>query len=420
MDQAMNTTTRDPVLDVAFCRSHFPAVQNGWTYLDNAGGSYVPRSVMERMSAFLGEYRNQPYEHFGPGKLAKDRLDATYSGIAELINADKEEVVIGPSTTANIFVLSQAVRKVISAGDEIIVTNQDHETNIGAWRRLGEFGVKIVEWKIDPETGLLSMGDLRRLISKRTKLICITHASNVVAAINPIAEIAALAHDAGARVCVDGVAYAPHALVDVKALDVDFYFFSLYKVYGPHLGVFYGKREAVEETANQNHFFYEGHRPQMLHPTGDQYEAVGAASGILDYFDSVYAHHFGDGESSIRKRTARIFDLFEAAELASGAKLMNYLTSKRGVRVLGPQTGDRTKRMPTIAFTAGNKSSKEIATSLAKKKIAVAFGNFYSVRCLEALGIKDLSDGVVRISLVHYNTLQEVDRVIEALEAALG
>ena len=134
----MNTTARKPALDVAFCRSHFPAVQNGWTYLDNAGGSYVPRSVIERMSAFLGECRNQPYEHFGPGKWAKDRLEASYSGIAALINADREEVVIGPSTTANVYVLSQAVRRMISAGDEIIVTNQDHETNIGAWRRLEE------------------------------------------------------------------------------------------------------------------------------------------------------------------------------------------------------------------------------------------------------------------------------------------
>ena len=206
----------------------------------------------------------------------------------------------------------------------------------------------------------------------------------------------------------------------MKALDVDFYFFSLYKLYGPHLGVFYGKREAVAETANQNHFFYERQRPQSLHPTGDQYESVGAASGILDYLSAVYTHHVVDTEGSVRERAARVFDLFESSELASGTKLMNYLTSKKGVRVLGPQTGDRTKRMPTIAFTAKDKTSKEVATSLAKKKIAVAFGNFYSVRCLEALGIKDLSDGVVRISLVHYNTLQEVDRVIEALEAALG
>lgn len=380
----------------------------------------MPRSVIESMSAFLGEYRNQPYEHFGPGKLAKDRLNAAYSGIAELINANRDEVVIGPSTTTNIYVLSQAVRKMVAPGDEIIVTNQDHETNIGAWRRLSEIGVRIVEWRIDSDLGLLSVDDLEGLISKRTKLVCITHASNVVAAINPIAEIAALAHDAGARVCVDGVAFAPHALIDVKSLDVDFYFFSLYKLYGPHLGVFYGKREAVAETDNQNHFFYEDHRPQMLHPTGDQYESVGAASGILDYLSSVYTHHFGDDEKSIRERAARVFDLFESAELASGTKLMNYLTSKRGVRVLGPRTGDRTMRMPTIAFKAENKRSQEIAISLARNKIAVAFGNFYSVRCLEALGIKDLSDGVVRASLVHYNTLQEVDRLIEGLEAALG
>jgi cysteine desulfurase family protein (TIGR01976 family) len=406
-------------LDIEFCRAHFPARGNDWTYLDNAGGSYVTRFVIDRMSAVFAECRNQPYGHHGPGKAMQDRLELAYTSMAQLINAERDEIVIGPSTTANIYVLSQALRPMLSAGDQIIVTNQDHEANIGAWRRLREFGVEIVEWRIDPQEGLLSLDELRRLITSRTRLICVTHASNVIAAINPIAAVAALAHEVGARICVDGVAFAPHALVDVKALDVDFYLFSLYKVYGPHQGVLYAKREVLARTANQHHFFYEGHGIQTLHPTGDQYEAVAAAAGVVEYLDAVYTHHFGSGPLSVHERAARVFDLFAAAEDVGGTKIMGYLTSKRGVRILGPQTGDRGRRMPTIAFTVENKRSADVAASLAKANIAVAFGNFYSVRCLQALGVKDMSDGVVRISLVHYNTTREVDNLIEALEVAL-
>jgi selenocysteine lyase/cysteine desulfurase len=205
----------------------------------------------------------------------------------------------------------------------------------------------------------------------------------------------------------------------VKLWDVDFYFLSLYKLYGPHLGVLYGKSEALAETENQSHFFYEGHRPQSLHPTGDQYEFVASVVGILDYMDAVYAHHFGTDGNSLHERASRVFELFGSAEDAISIKLVDYLLSKPGVRVLGPQTGDRTRRMPTIAFRADDRSSQSIAESLAARNIAAAYGNFYSVRCLQGLGIEDVDDGVVRLSLLHYNSAQEVDRLIGGLEEAL-
>ena len=372
------------------------------------------------MSAFMEEHRNQPYAHHGPGARADEQLNNAYTGIAALINADPDEIVIGPSTAANAYVLSNALRKTLSPGDEIIVTNQDHEANIGAWRRLSEFGIRIVEWQIDTEAGRLSLDNLRRLITSRTKLVCVTHVSNIVAEINPVAEIASVAHAAGARVCVDGVAYAPHALIDVKAWDVDFYFLSLYKLYGPHLGVLYGKREAIADTSNQSHFFYDGHRPQSLHPAGDQYEFVASAVGILDYLDAVYAHHFGSDDKAIHERAARVFNLFGSAEEVVSGKLVEFLMSKTGVRVIGPQTGDRRRRMPTIAFRSNQRTSESVVKSLASRDIAAAFGHFYSIRCLQALGIEDPNDGVVRLSLLHYNSPQELDRLIEALEEALG
>ena len=237
--------------------------------------------------------------------------------------------------------MSNALRKTLSPGDQVIVTNQDHEANIGPWRRLSEVDIEIVEWQIDPETGQLSLDNLRSLITSRTKFVCVTHVSNIVSEINPVAEIASMAHAAGARACVYGVAYAPHALIDVKAWDIDFYFLSLYKLYGPHLGVLYAKREAIADTSNQNHFFYDGHRPQSLHPAGDQYAFVASAVGILDYLDAVYAHHFGNDDQSIHERAARVFDLFQSAEEVVSGRLIEFLMSRTGLRVLGPRTGDR-------------------------------------------------------------------------------
>jgi cysteine desulfurase family protein (TIGR01976 family) len=409
-----------PQLDVEFCRAHFPNLANGWTYLDNAGGSYIPQSVVIRMNAFLVESKNQPYRHFASGALAAERLDAAYSGLADLMNADKDEVVIGPSTTANAYVLAQAIRPLLSVGDEIIVTNQDHESNNGCWRRLAEFGVKIVEWQIDPASGTLDIEMLDELLTSRTKLVCFTHVSNIVAAINPVAEISRLAHAAGARVVVDGVAYAGHALVDVKAWDVDFYLLSLYKLYGPHLGVLYGKRSVIEELSNQNHYFYNEAGATKLHPSGNQYEFVGAAVGILDYLDAVHAHHYRDTAPALRGRIKKTFDLFAGQETALANTLIDYLRSKPGVRVFGPNTGDRAVRMPTVAFHVAGRKSGDIARQLAGEKFAIAFGDFYSLRCLSAQGIRDLDDGVARVSMLHYNSVAEIVALTEAFDRILA
>lgn len=413
-DQARGTG-----LDVDYCRAHFPALVGEWIYLDNAGGSFVPNSVITRMTDFLKTSKNQPYPHFQGGRLSHDRIEEAYRGMARLINADRDEIVIGASTTANIFMLAQALRPMFKSGDSIVVTEQDHESNNGAWRKLKEFGVDVIEWKIDRNTGMLDLADLRRLVTVGPKLVCFTHVSNVIGAINPIAEVTAIAHEAGARVVVDGVAYAGHALVDVKAWDVDFYLFSLYKVYGPHLGALYGKREAIEQAQNQNHFFYENAIPAKLHPAGDQYEAVAAAAGTVDYFNAVYAHHFEDNEPDLHVRAGRIFGLFGAQEDVLARRIVDFLVSRSDIYVIGPQTGDRNARMPTIAFSVEGWSAKAFAKALAKRNFAIAYGNFYSRRCLAALGVSDMESGVARISLLHYNTSSEIDALIAAIESVL-
>ena len=406
-------------LDLDFCRAQFPPMENGWAYFENAGGSYVPHTVIDRAAAHLSESKTQPHPHFATGKLAGERLEEGQSTVAQLIGAERDEIVVGPSTTLNVYILAQALRPGLAAGDEIVVTNQDHEANGGAWRRLAEFGVVIKEWQVDTVSGMLDPADLAGLLSERTKLVCFPHVSNIVGAANPVAEITAMAHDAGAKVVVDGVAYAGHGLVDVKGWDVDFYMFSLYKLYGPHLGVMYGKREAIAACANQNHFFHEGNPPETIHPGGNTYDLVAAAGGVAAYIEQVYAHHCDGAENSLFGRAAKVFDLFAKQEEVCAQRFVDYLTSKPGVRLIGPVTGERAQRMPTFSFTVEGRSSQEIAEAVADDQIAIAAGHFYGYRCVEALGVKDVDDGVVRVSMLHYNTLEEVDRLIAALDKVL-
>jgi len=407
-----------PTLDLDFCRAQFPPLENGWIYFENAGGSYVPRSVIARMTAFMEQCQNQPDWAFESSRLASARLEEAQSGMAAMIGAKRDEIIVGPSTTLNAYVLAQALRHLFAPGDEIVVTNQDHEANSGAWRRLEEFGVVIKEWTIDPESGELDPADLDGLLTDRTRLLCFPHCSNVVGTINPVSEITAKAHAAGAMVCVDGVAYAAHARIDVKAWDVDFYLFSLYKLYGPHLAILYGKREAIARCSNQNHFFHADNPPETLHPGGLNYESVSALTGILDYLEAVYSHHFDGAENSLHARLDRVFALFGAQEEACARRFLDYILTKPQVRLVGRKTGDHDKRAPTFSMTIEGRRAEDVAAALAERKIAVGHGHFYGYRCVEGLGI-DPAEGVLRVSLVHYNTLHEVDQLIAGLDSIL-
>ena len=409
-----DTTT----LDLDFVRRQFPNLGNGWAYFENAGGSYVPRSVIERMSAFMSESQVQPGALNPLSQLSGERLTTARRLMAEMINAAPEEVVIGPSTTLNVYVLAQALRPLFKPGDEIIVTNQDHEANSGAWRRLAEFGLEVREWRIDPQSGELDPAGLDRLLGARTRLVCFPHVSNIVGTVNPVAEITAKAHAAGAMVCVDAVAYAAHRLMDVKALDVDFYLFSLYKLYGPHIALLYGKRARMLEAANQNHFFHEGNLPEKLNPGGLNYEAVASLTGIVEYLEAVHAHHFTQPENDLHARLGRVFDLFARQEQRLSEAFLAYLADKPGVRLIGGQAPDQDRRLPTFSFVVEGRRPAEIVEALGREKIAVNHGHFYAHRCVAGLGLEP-EEGVLRVSMVHYNTGHEVERLIHALDAVI-
>ena len=409
-----------PSLDLDFARRCFPPVVWDWAFFENAGGTFVPQSVVDRLAAFMVETHVQPGASYATSAEAARRMAAGQRLMAEMINADADEVIIGPNTTANVYVLARALRPWFGRGDEIIVTNLDHEANSGAWRRLGDHGVSVREWRINPDTAELEIADLERLLGERTRLVCFPHCSNVTGGITDAAAITRKVHDAGALVCIDGVAYAPHRAIDVKALDADFYLFSPYKVYGPHLGLLYGKREHLLAAHSQMHFFVgEDAIPLKLNVGGANHELTAALTGIADYFETLHHHHFAAPGNDFRQRVAEVYGLFAAHEEALAGRFMDFLSSHSRIRLFGPATADSARRAPTFSFIVEGSPSAAIPPRLEGHMVALRNGNFYARRLVQELGL-DPDDGVVRASMVHYNTLDEVDRLIDALDRALG
>jgi len=408
----------DPRLDLEFCRSFFPPLANGEVYFENAGGSYVPHQVIDAMDGYMRECQCQPGWRFASSRSARARLDRAQNLMAEAINADRDEIVVGPSTTLNVYVLAHALAPLFEPGSEIVVTNQDHEANGGAWRRLADAGVVVREWRVDARTGDLDVDALDELLNERTKLVCFPHVSNIVGSLNDVDVITAKAHAVGAMVCVDGVATVAHHLPDVKAMDVDFYLFSVYKMYGPHLAVMYAKRAHIEAASNQNHFFHESNVPEKLHPGGLSYESTAAMAGIVDYLEAVYAHHFGAQANDLRSRLSKVYGLFQAHESTLMTRVLKYLAGRSDIRLIGRDSGDARERAATFSVTVAGREPADIATQLAERGICVGHGHFYGYRCVDALGI-DPAQGVLRFSMVHYNTLDEVDAFTAALDAIL-
>lgn len=229
-------------LDIDFVRAQFPALSGDWIFFDNAGGSQTLKQVADRLHNYLLTTDVQLGASYEVSQVAGQRVKDAARAVAQWINAgDESEVIMGPSTTMLLKLLSSSLVRTFQPGDEVIVTNCDHEANIGGWRDMEKRGIVIKVWRLNPETLELHLEDLAALMTEKTRLVALTHASNILGTINPIKEIASFVHERGAMICVDGVAYAPHALVDVQELDVDFYAFSFYKVYGPHHSVLYGK-----------------------------------------------------------------------------------------------------------------------------------------------------------------------------------
>ncbi len=407
------------MLDVAFARSFFPALESGWALFDNAGGTVLPRPVIDRVGEYLSRFGVQLGATYAPAAEATARVAAGRAAAARLIGAEADEVILGGSTTINTFVLARALAPTLVPGDEVIVTNLDHEANVGAWRRLAETGTVIREWRLSPDSVALELADLERLLGPRTRLVCFTQCANVVGRIHDAAAAIRRVHEAGALALVDGVAYAPHRLVDVKALDADFYLVSLYKILGPHVGMLYGKKEHLLAARGVNHFFFaEDEVPGKLQPGNVNHELTAALPGILEFLEAIDRHHGGDESDEPRRRWGRAFELFERHEEALVAPLLDFLAAHPRVRLLGPATADRRERVAIVTFTVPGRHASEIPPLLEGEQIALRWGHFYCHRAMEALGLLE-QGGVIRASLAHYNTVEEVERLIRGLDGVV-
>jgi|DEB0MinimDraft_10_1074344.scaffolds.fasta_scaffold00071_18 cysteine desulfurase family protein (TIGR01976 family) len=415
----MNQTTGTASLDLSFVRAQFPAFAHHetgfWAHLENAGGSYVPRQVVDLLAELFAHFKCQPAWDFGPSVAATEAMDRARTVMAELFNAGQDEIHFGPSTSQNTYVLAHAMRPMWNDGDEIIVTNQDHEANSGAWRRLDRTGITVREWRVDPQTGCLDLADLVPLINQRTRMLAVTHASNIAATINPVREMADMIHAVGGHLVVDGVSYAPHGLTDVKAAGCDVYLYSSYKTYGPHVGMMYTDADLLARMTNQGHYFKQGDPVAYLTPAGPDHAAIGATAGIADYYDELHRHHFGSSTASRFERTRELFDLFGAHEQTVIEPLIDLINAAPDVHLVGAPVADHSVRAPTVAFHTPRQSSESIYRALIDAKVSCGFGNFYAHRLMEALGL-DIDDGVVRLSAVHYTTDEEVARACEVLD----
>jgi selenocysteine lyase/cysteine desulfurase len=342
-------------------------------------------------------------------------MDASYKRFADYMNVDTSEIHFGPSTTQNIYVLANALRPMWNEGDEIIVSCQDHEANAGAWRRLEKQGIQIVEWHVNAETGMLEIETLKNLLSKRTKMVAYPHCSNIIGYVNPVKEISDLAQQHGAISVVDGVGLAPHGFPDLKAIGADIYLFSLYKTFGPHLGLMYVAKELAAQMENQSHYFKDGILKSMLTPAGPDHAQIAAASGIIDYFDAVYTHHFTE-EVTPAERNRKLNQLFLEHEKALLKRLLDFLNARDDIQVVGPK--DIQNRAPIVAIILKNKNLKRVYSDLIKHKLMLGMGHFYAVRPLIDMDIA-AQPGVIRISFLHYTRMEEMEQLIEGLKASV-
>ncbi|HYW18668.1 MAG TPA: cysteine desulfurase-like protein [Nodularia sp. (in: cyanobacteria)] len=408
-------------LNIDKVRSYFPALAGNWTFFDNAGGSQTLKTVVDRISEFLLTTNVQLGASYQVSQLAGERVALANEGMATLINAKSpHEVVMGSSTTMMLKILSLCLSQTFTPGDEVIVTNCDHESNIGAWVALEKQGVTVKVWQIRPDTLELHLEDLEVLMNQRTKLVALTHASNVLGTINPIKEITAFVHERGAMVCVDGVAYAPHRLIDVQDLDVDFYVLSCYKVYGSHCALLYGKGEQLLRIPGLNHYFIEQSDIPYKFQLGNlNFELTYGMLGLCDYLSELAQLHYGDETApELRNQMAQVFDLISVHEENLSDRLLQYLNSHPKIRVIGKSTANRELRVPTISFAVDGVHSSTIPLQIDLDYIGIRYGDFYAKRLIEYLGLAP-QGGIIRVSMVHYNTLEEVDRLIEAFERVL-
>ncbi|CAJ2501597.1 Uu.00g044500.m01.CDS01 [Anthostomella pinea] len=393
--------------DIEVARSKFPALQHDQVFFDSAGGSQTLGGVIDSIRDYLSNTNVQLGATYKTGKLSTDRYKKGQEAGAKYINAEVDEIVFGSSTTQLFRNLSFALQ--FSEGDEIIVSGLDHEANISPWVDLAARQKLVLKWwspAPSPNPQLLA-SNLKPLLSARTRLVTCTHTSNILGTVTDVASIAAAVHTVpGALLCVDAVAYAPHRPVDVVALGVDFYAFSWYKVYGPHISMLYGRRGALARVRSLGHFFNpHTSLENKLGLAGASYELVQAVPAVvLDYLGAPGA-----------------WDAIADRERELQTVLLDYLNGRPDVTVYGETSADTALRVPTVSFRVEGWGPRDLVEAVEKDTdFGFRWGAFYSNRLVtDVLGL-DSSEGVVRVSMVHYNTVEEIKSFVEALDKVLS
>ncbi len=409
-------------LDLDFVRAQFPAFQQAdladQAFFENAGGSYACTATIERLSRYYLHNKVQPKHPHKAAMEASELMDQSRQRWAVALGLESEEVQFGPSTSINTYVLAQALSGYLPADSQVIVTNQDHEANSGAMRRMAEArGLTLHEWQVNPQTGQLEVQGLIDRLNDKTGLVCLPHCSNVVGQINPVADWTRLIKQAAPKavVIVDGVSHAPHEIPDVAALGCDVYLFSLYKVYSVHQGLMAVRRWLLEALPNQAHYFNAPLINKRLTPAGPDHAQEAAAQGVLDYIEALDAHHGGSGKLA-DGAVARVNALWAEHEQRLRAPLLAFLAQRNDLRLIGQAEAEG--RHGTIGFAPHNKGAWQVAADLGARGLCAGSGHFYAARLLDHMGV-GADKGVTRLSLVHYNSPAEIDALIQGLEESL-
>ena len=406
-------------LDVQWVRAQFPSLKqivNGHpaAFLDAPAGTQVPQQVIDAVRDYFENSNANTCGAFATSRRTDAMIAGARAAMADFFNCDPAEVFFGPNMTTITFALARGIGRDLQPGNEVVVTTLDHDANVAPWRALEERGVVVRQVDIHEEDCTLDLDDLRRKITSRTKLVAVGYASNAVGTINPVGEIIRLAHDAGALAFIDAVHYAPHGSIDVRALDCDFLACSSYKFFGPHMGCIYGKRELLMRF-----------RPYKVRPapealpdrweTGTQiHEGLAGVTAAVDYIADLGRRC----DSSAASRRAALVSGHRAMrdyEMHLAAQMIRRLLEIPGLRFYGISDPARFRdRVPTVGVRLTNRTPLECAKFLGEREIFTWDGNYYALNLTERLGVEK-DGGLLRIGLVHYNTAEEVDRLVAAL-----
>lgn len=396
------------VSSVAEIRAQFPAlerVHNGYpvAYFDGPGGTQVPRYVVEQMSDYLYHHNANTHWAYPTSAETDAAIEHAREVCADFLNASPNEIAFGANMTTLTFHLSRALSLNYSAGDEIVVTELDHHANIDPWRRLAvEREVTIRTVRLDTDTGQLNYDDFERFVGPRTRVVAIGAASNALGTINDLPRVIELAHNAGALVFVDAVHYAPHALIDVRALDCDLLAMSPYKFYGPHTGVLFGKGALLQEIDFPKVVPAPDYIPENAETGTQNQEGMVGAAAAVEFLASL-------GTRQTRRENLRsVFAEMHARNARLFARLWAGLSSMPRVRIYGPPPD--APRTPTIAFTIAGRTSTEAARALAAKGLFLSHGDFYAWTVVERFGLQP--EGFIRAGCACYTTEEEVERLI--------